>query len=325
MTNIETQRKLVEILKILDESNEAIGARMVAARLGQRGYPIGERAVRQYLVLLDYKGFTTKIGNAGRVITEKGLNELNEARVGDRVGFVSTKVDELVYKTNFDLKQRTGDVIVNVATIDKNDFDVAIEAAAETVNSGYTVSPYVRFLEEGDKVGAAFVPDGSAGLVTMCSMTLDGILLKHGIPSNIKYGGLLEIKNRQPVRYTDLISYLGTSLDPIQIFTARQMTSILAAARSGEGKVLANVRTVPVIAAEKSIELLRDAKKLGIVGWIETSIEESSPGICAESDVVDINNYAGANPMAALYELGISAKVYSISALMDVKLLNQRL
>jgi len=325
MTNVETQRKLVEILRILDESDEALGARMIGARLGQRGYPIGERAVRHYLVLLDYKGFTTKIGNVGRVITEKGLEELNEARVGDRVGFVGTKIDELVYKTTFDLKRRTGDVIVNVAIIDKNDFDVAIGAAAETVDSGYTVSPYVRYLEEGDRVGAAFVHDGSVGLVTMCSMTVDGLLLKNGIPSNIKYGGLLEVEEGKPVRYTDLISYQGTSLDPIQIFTARQMTSILTAVRSGKGKVLANVRTVPVIAAEKSIELLRDAKKAGIVGWIETPIREDVSGICGESDIVEINNYSGANPMAALYELGMSVKVYSISALMDVKLLNQRL
>jgi repressor of nif and glnA expression len=103
------------------------------------------------------------------------------------------------------------------------------------------------------------------------------------------------------------------------------MTSILTAARSGEGKVLANIRTVPHIAAEKSIELLGEAKKAGIVGWIETPIQESLPGICLESDVVGINNYSGANPMAALCEGGISAKVYSISALMDVKLLNQRL
>jgi len=82
---------------------------------------------------------------------------------------------------------------------------------------------------------------------------------------------------------------------------------------------------VPEIAAEKSIELLRDAKKAGIVGWIETPIREDVSGICGESDIVEINNYSGANPMAALYELGMSVKVYSISALMDVKLLNQRL
>jgi repressor of nif and glnA expression len=325
MTNIETQRKLIEILRILDESDEAIGARMIAASLSQRGYPIGERAVRHYLVLLDYKGFTTKIGNAGRVITEKGLRELNEAIVGDRVGFVITRIDELIYRTSFDLKQRNGDIIVNVATIDKNDFDVAIEAASETVGGGYTVSPYVRLVEEGDRVGGVFIPYGYVGLVTMCSMTVDGILIKHGIPCSIRYGGLLEIKNKHPIAYTDLISYGGTSLDPIQIFTARRMTSILAAARNGKGTVLANVRTVPSIASERSIDLLRDAKKAGIVGWIEDPIQDSPSGICAENDVVEIHNYAGANPMAALYELGIPVKVHSISALMDVKLLDRRL
>ena len=58
--------------------------------------------MRHYLVLLDYKGFTPKIGNAGRIITEKGLNELNEAIVGDRVGFLITKIEDLVYRTSFD-------------------------------------------------------------------------------------------------------------------------------------------------------------------------------------------------------------------------------
>jgi len=325
MTSIETRRKLIEILRILDASDDAIGARTIAASLSKRGYPIGERAVRHYLVLLDYKGFTIKIGNAGRIITEKGLNELNEAIVGDRVGFLITKIEDLVYRTSFDLRQRNGDVIINVATIDKNDFDRALEIAAETINSGYTVSPYVRIVEEGEKVGAVFVPYGSFGLVTMCSMTIDGILIKHGIPSSIKYGGLLRIRNGMPSAYTDLISYQGTSLDPIQVFASRKMTSILSAARQGDGTVLANVKTVPSIAAEKTIELLREAKRAGIVGWIESPLDANFLGVNIGEDVTEINIFAGANPMASFYELDIKAQVHSISSLMDVKLLNQLL
>ncbi|MGZ4881255.1 MAG: DUF128 domain-containing protein [Halobacteriota archaeon] len=325
MTSIETQRKLIEILRILDESDEAIGARTIAASLNKRGYPIGERAVRHYLVLLDYKGFTTKIGNAGRIITEKGLNELDEAIVGDRVGFVITKIEDLIYKSSFDLKQRTGDVIVNVATIDKNCFDQALETMASTIDSGYTVSPYIRILEEGDKVGVVFVPYGSFGVVSMCSVTIDGILIKHGIPSSIKYGGLLRIENKLPSAYTDLIAYQGTSLDPIQVFTTRRMTAIMSAVQRGDGTVLANVRTVPVIAAEKAIELLRDAKRAGIVGWIEPPPQIDVLESCSAGDVIGINIYAGANPMASLYELNVPVKVYSIAALMDMNLLDQRL
>jgi HTH-type transcriptional regulator, global nitrogen regulator NrpRI len=325
MTSIETQRKIIEILRILDASDDPIGARTIAASLSQRGYPIGERAVRHYLVLLDYKGFTIKIGNAGRIITEKGLNELNEAIVGDRVGFLITKIEDLVYRTSFDLKQRNGDVIINVAIIDKDDFDRALETAAETIDNGYTVSPFVRIVEEGEKLGAVFVPYGSFGFVTMCSMTINGMLIKHGIPSTIKYGGLLKIKDRVPSEYTDLISYQGTSLDPIQVFTARQMTSILAAVRRGDGTVLANVQTVPSIATERTLKLLQDAKRAGIVGWIESPLEANFLGVYYEDDVLEINIFAGANPMASLHELDIKAKVYSLASLMDAKLLNQRL
>jgi repressor of nif and glnA expression len=325
MTSIETRRKLIEILRILDASDDAIGARTIAASLGKRGYPIGERAVRHYLVLLDYKGFTIKIGNAGRIITEKGLNELNEAIVGDRVGFLITKIEDLVYRTSFDLKQRNGDIIINVATIDKNDFDRALETAAETIDNGYTVSPFVRIVEEGEKVGSVFVPYGSLGFVTMCSMTINGMLIKHGIPSSIKYGGLLKIKEGMPSEYTDVISYQGTSLDPIQIFASRQMTSILAAGRRGDGTVLANTQTVPSIAAERTLELLQDAKRAGIVGWIESPLEDNFLGDNSGDDVMKINIFAGANPMASLHELDMKVKVYSLSSLMDAKLLNQRL
>ena len=325
MTSIETRRKLIEILRILDASDDAIGARTIAASLGKRGYPIGERAVRHYLVLLDYKGFTIKIGNAGRIITEKGLNELNEAIVGDRVGFLITKIEDLVYRTSFDLKQRNGDIIINVATIDKNDFDRALETAAETIDNGYTVSPFVRIVEEGEKVGSVFVPYGSFGFVTMCSMTINGVLIKHGIPSSIKYGGLLKIKEGMPSEYTDVISYQGTSLDPIQIFASRQMTSILAAGRRGDGTVLANTQTVPSIAAERTLKLLQDAKRAGIVGWIESPLEDNFLGDNSGDDVMKINIFAGANPMASLHELDMKVKVYSLSSLMDAKLLNQRL
>lgn len=312
-------------MRILDASDDAIGARTIAASLGKRGYPIGERAVRHYLVLLDYKGFTIKIGNAGRIITEKGLNELNEAIVGDRVGFLITKIEDLVYRTSFDLKQRNGDIIINVATIDKNDFDRALETAAETIDNGYTVSPFVRIVEEGEKVGSVFVPYGSFGFVTMCSMTINGMLIKHGIPSSIKYGGLLKIKEGMPSEYTDVISYQGTSLDPIQIFASRQMTSILAAGRRGDGTVLANTQTVPSIAAERTLKLLQDAKRAGIVGWIESPLEDNFLGDNSGDDVMKINIFAGANPMASLHELDMKVKVYSLSSLMDAKLLNQRL
>jgi repressor of nif and glnA expression len=325
MTNIQTQRKLIEILRIINESDDAIGARTIAANLSKRGYPIGERAVRYYLTLLDYKGFTTKLGYSGRIITEKGLTELNEAIVGDRVGFVISKIEDFVYQTTLDSKQKSGDIIINVTTIKKDDFETAVEIAGRVIDEGYTVSPYIRIVEEGDRAGAILIPYGSVGIITMCSMTIDGILVKHGIPTDIMYGGILKVESKAPFAYTDVISYKGTSLDPIQIFTSRRMTAIMDAVDKGTGAVLSNLRTVPSIAYEQVKDVLHEARRVGITGWIENFGMDDSFNISLEDGMVGINIYAGVNSMAALNELAIDANVKSISSLMDVRLLKQRL
>lgn len=324
MKDIKTHRTIIEILRAINESDVPVGGRTLSAVLAHRGYPIGERAVRYYLTYLDLQGYTVKIGHLGRVLTEKGVKELNEAIVGDRVGFVVARIEELVYQTTLDLAHKNGDVIVNVATIDKSDYDVVVEAAGKVIDAGYTVSPYVRIIEEGDRIGPVLVPYGSLGIVTMCSMTVDGIFVKHGIPTSILYGGLLNIEDTIPSVYTDVIAYEGTSLDPITIFSSRRMTSILEAATTGRGAVLANIRVVPAIAVDAAKELLHDAKKLGIIGWV-TNARDDSFGVPLREGMMGINMYAGVNPMAALYELGINVTVYSISSLMNVRLLKQRL
>jgi repressor of nif and glnA expression len=70
---------------------------------------------------------------------------------------------------------------------------------------------------------------------------------------------------------------------------------------------------------------MQDAKRAGIVGWIESPLEANFLGVNNGEDVMEINIFAGANPMASLYEVDVKAKVYSISSLMDAKLLNRLL
>ena len=69
MPDAETQRKLIEILRILSESTEEMGARKIAEEMNRRGYNLGERAVRYHLRMLDERGFTKKHGYLGRVLT----------------------------------------------------------------------------------------------------------------------------------------------------------------------------------------------------------------------------------------------------------------
>ncbi|MDL5503219.1 MAG: winged-helix domain-containing protein, partial [Candidatus Methanoperedens sp.] len=72
-------------------------ARLIADKMNERGYPIGERGVRYHLRILDERGLTKRQGYDGRIITERGTKELENALVGDRMGFIITRIEKLIY------------------------------------------------------------------------------------------------------------------------------------------------------------------------------------------------------------------------------------
>ncbi|MHC1625119.1 MAG: NrpR regulatory domain-containing protein, partial [Methermicoccaceae archaeon] len=177
-SKFSTDRKVLEILDILRESRETKGAKTIADSLRERGYPITERGVRYYLKMLDDMEFTKKVGQVGRMITEKGLKELEEGRVHQRVGFVISHVEELIYHTTFDPMTKEGSVIVNSSYIDKEDFEKAMELMNSIEWDDFVISKKVAILEEGSPT----VPPGSIGLGTLCSITFNGVLVKNGVP-----------------------------------------------------------------------------------------------------------------------------------------------
>lgn len=48
MTDPQIERKLIEIMRVISESDKPIGARNIADELQNRGYNLGERAVRYH-------------------------------------------------------------------------------------------------------------------------------------------------------------------------------------------------------------------------------------------------------------------------------------
>src|SRR5450759_230699 len=110
--DLTTQRKMIAILKIVHESHTPLGARLIADRMNSQGYVLGERAVRYHLRILDERHLTKRIGYDGRVITKLGIAEIDNGLVGDRVGFIITKIERLMLETSFNLKTRQGNVII---------------------------------------------------------------------------------------------------------------------------------------------------------------------------------------------------------------------
>src|SRR5512136_1819648 len=94
----DVERKVFSILRVLDNSQEALGARIIARHLKELGVELGERAVRYHLKLMDERGLTRLVGRRdGRVITELGQAELKKALVIDKVGLAFTRIETLAF------------------------------------------------------------------------------------------------------------------------------------------------------------------------------------------------------------------------------------
>ncbi len=316
----DIERKIAEILRIIGESSKPVGARVVARGLEKSGYSIGERAVRYHLKALDRRGLTKNRGYLGRTLTQKGREELENALVYDRVGFIISKIETLAYATSFDPKKAEGSIVVNLSYIDRNKFDKALEIVKEVFSAGFTVSPYVRIFEEGEEFEGIVIPRGKVGLATTCSVTIDGVLLKAGIQTEPRYGGVVQVKNQKALRFTDMISYEGSTLDPLEVFMARGMTSINEAVKTGSGKILVNFREVPAIAKRKAEEILKKLRSAGFSGVLDIGeINRPLLAVPVGKNRFGIAIVGGVNALAAVEEKGIKTETKAISASMDIK------
>ena len=320
MPDAETQRKLIEILRILSESTEEMGARKIAEEMNRRGYNLGERAVRYHLRMLDEQGFTRKHGYLGRILTATGEDELKHALVTDRLGFVSTRINDIEFLTSFEPRTVSGDVAVNICYVPKPQFEPALDIIRRVVQAGYAISPRIKVVDEGQTILENDVPEGQVAFATVCSITLDGVLLKRGVPVNLKYGGIVEVQDGQVRRFTDIIDYSGTSINPMSIFTARKMTSLLKLLETGSGRALANVREIPITARLDTVRALESMKDAGISG-VFSGCEQVRPlyGAPIALGKCGIASYSGINPFAALGEAGINARIMPLAAVMNIK------
>ena len=74
----ESEHKIIEILRILNEQNKPTGSKLIAQELKNKGFNLGERAVRYHMQILDEKGYTERMGYSGRQITELGRKKLEK-------------------------------------------------------------------------------------------------------------------------------------------------------------------------------------------------------------------------------------------------------
>jgi HTH-type transcriptional regulator, global nitrogen regulator NrpRI len=298
----ETDRKMMEILRILADREEVLGAKTIAEELKKKGYDLGERAVRYHMRILDEKGFTERIGYAGRQITNKGYKELEKGLIYDQVDFIFSKFEDMIYQTTLNPSDGTGKVIVNTSSFiyDKN----IMKILKSVFKKGIAVSPFVKFLDPVPIEGSEIRFD------TVCGTTIDGMLLKEGIPVIPKYGGIVNVEDYIPTRFTELISYKKTSMTPLEAFTDKNMTSVLDVIENGNGSIPANFRLIPKTARKNAVKIFNNLEKIGITGLLKMGEEgESVLGIPIDDNMIGIAVIGGIAPLCAAKEAGFDVNI----------------
>lgn len=314
----DTEKKIIAILKVLSESSEPLGSITIARELERHGIFLSERAIRYHLRITDERGYTQPLGRDGRMLTPQGLEELRMALAPEQVGFVEEKLELLAFRTTFDPQKRTGQIPINTSLIDQDKFKKALAAMGDAFKAGMCVSDSVAIASEGERLGSVVVPSGKIGLATVCSVVVNGILLKTGVPVDSRFGGVLEVQNSRPRRFVAIINYSGTSLDPSEQYIRARMTSVNQAVKTGNGKILANFREIPAPSraiVEEKAALLREAGIKGV--YVLGNTSEPVCQIAVGLNRVGMVLLGGLNPVAAAFEAGIEVENIGESGLID--------
>ena len=314
MTN--TMHAILQVLQ--KHQHEIIGSRHIMREITRYGVDLTERTIRYHLKIMDEKHLTTVFGKNGRKITEKGLSELKNSNVSGQIGFIISKIESLSFMSDFDCESRQGKVILNVSFFPKAEIDAVKKILTRAFKSDYVMSRNIVLAQEGGAIGNTVVPEGMVGIGTVCSVTVNAILLKQGIPISARYGGVMEVGPDGPSRFTSLISYDGCSLDPLLIFIRAGMTSVKNVLKEGTGNVLASFREIPVESVDKARAIQQRLKEIGIGGLL-TIGSPNNPllEVPVSLDKAGVVVVGGLNPIAAIYEQGIKVESYAMSELFE--------
>ncbi len=317
--NLESQRKIAAILRVLDEAGRPLGSTRIARGLRAAGIDLKQRMVRNYLETMDEAGLTVNLGRRGRRLTDRGRAELASAAVIDKVGFIDARADDLAYRMSLNLARGSGTVILNASGVAAGRLDEARRIVAEVARAGLGMGSRGAVAGPGETLAGERIPDGRAAVATVCSITLNGVLHRAGIPVASKFGGLLEVRDRGPLRFTHIIHYAGTTLDPLEIFIKARMTRVLDAARTGSGLVGASFREVAAAALPQARRLIDRMHEAGLCGLVVLG-EPSRPllDIPVGQGRAGIVVAAGLNPLAAVQEAGIPTENRALARLCEV-------
>ena len=311
-------KQMFAILSALNAGQRRMNSRELTRKLHLQGISMSDRTVRHYFKILDQQGYTEGDHGRGRTITRKGEEELGRMFAFQRVGAVVRRINNLSFLTDVDPKTGKGGVILNVTFVPETKTGEALELLGRTLNSAYGMSNRIVMRHAGEMIGSLVVPEHRAAIGTVCSITLNGMLLKAGITVSSRFGGIVEVTGNSPTRFLSVISYQGSSVAPLGIFMKSRMTDVLGALRFGMGRVLGSFREIPDVGLEKAKQVVREIEKIGFRGRILFGKPgQMLLGIPVTPGKAGLVVLGGLNPAAAIMEAGIEEETHAMAAVHD--------
>ena len=223
--------------------------------------------------------------------------------------FCLSRIENLMQKVSFDPQRMEGDIITNTTMVDLKMLDSTLRIFRDVMESGLAVSPYLKVETFGSR----------AKILSACSITVSAILLKAGVPVRPRGGGVIEVIDREPVRFTDMLMYWATTIDPIDVLISQELTSVLEMMQTGSGRILGNLQEAPMLAVERIEERLEVLAEAGFSGVLDLGEPNMNVlGVSVERDHVGLSLVGGTNIVAAAMSQGIGLKTESISSLTEI-------
>jgi repressor of nif and glnA expression len=310
----------IEILRVLSESAEPVGSRLLQRELEKRGFFLSERTVRYHLQLLELKGLVAGHERSGRTITSQGLAELSRALVSQRVGFVITRFLSMACSITYDYIADSGMVVANVSVLDKSFYDKMFGIVRELHAANLLLAPYIKVLDENEEYQNIVVPEGKIALFTICDLTVDGVLIRSGIPLFFRYGGLVQMVNGKPLRFIDMISYEGTTISPLELFVRSGQTSVLKVVKTGSGVLPVGMREIVAEARERTNKIVSTLKERGWGGILALGVPNDPVlGVPVSMDRFGLCMVGGLALAAALLEGGAKIETFASYCLVPIE------
>jgi len=258
----DPDQRTYDILRLLAE-HEPIGSVHLTEHLQERGYSITERTVRLILADLDEAGLTEKVGGKGRRLTQAGRAELERGGVSGRIEHVRERLADLTSRVTYNPERDAGDLVVGTVHVPQSERST-LDAMLREIDESPLGPVIVSVEEQGDFLEVT-VPS---------SVTVDGVLLSHGIDSHPDTLGLVEYEvdpNPESLpyeddtpaehggairRFTDVIGDERATLDLVSLLINAGRTDVASALEGDTGLLVADNREIPLARYDTAQELV---------------------------------------------------------------------